>query len=852
MDEQEPTRTQRVVEPLTLGSDDQPATLAFAALLKRFRAKARLSQRALADRALVSVQAISALERGYRKAPYRDTIDRLAEALALPQVERASFEDAARRARGAHLAEHDVAQSHNLPRQITTFLGRDDVVVEVASLVAAGPLVSLVATGGAGKTRAAIEVAKHLVYQFHDGVCFVELAPLKDPHLMANALAGALRVQESSRLPLLETLLAYLQRKRLLIIFDNCEHVMAQARTMVGSLLRECPSVAIMVTSREALNIAGERVYRLPPLAVPQQRTTSAEHAMTYEAVALFADRARAADSRFAVNAENVMDIIDICRRLDGLPLAIELAAARSTVLSPKQIAEQLEHAFEVLKLSGNALPLRHQTMRAVIDWSYTLLSSQPRVLFDRLSTFASGFTQESATAVCTGGEIGKDDVLELLTSLVNRSLVMVDFSRGEARYHLLEATRQYGVERLTACGERERLAQRHARAFLVAGERLDHDWYDCRELLWFGRAQAELDNYRAALEWSLLQRRDVPTGRRLAAALARVWYSLSPVEGRRWTRLAIEAIDDETPVPVAGLLHLADAELSGALGEYKASLCAAKHALPLLKMGADRLQVARAKQAARSALSALYRGGDGQVLLDEALGIAREAGNQRLQALILGDLGTARSRRGDVSAARVFYDEALTIYLALGLERPAASIAGHLAEVEFAAGDGNAALHRALEALHGHEVTHNRRSVANDLCNMAAYLLALGRYEEADEYSSRALMAARYVGGTVLTAYALQHVAAVESLRSYANDPRPQQSHERAAMLLGFVDARLALLEAGREHTERQEYKRMLRALRDDLGDQKLRDLMARGATWSEDQAVAMAIDPTVLAPLE
>ncbi|HEY5424971.1 MAG TPA: hypothetical protein VIJ77_00320 [Candidatus Tumulicola sp.] len=640
-------------------------------------------------------------------------------------------------------------------------------------------------------------------------------------------------------------MIAYLDQKQLLIIFDNCEHVIGQARAIIGSMLRECPHLSSLVTSREALSIAGERVYRMPPLAVPVNRLDSAEEAATFGAVALFADRARAADSRFEVTADNVADVIDICRRLDGLPLAIELAAARAIVLSPRQIATRLAGAFEVLDSTGTATIPRHQTMRAAIDWSYTLLSSQPRLLFERLSTFAGGFTLESAIAVCADDVLSQGDVLELLTSLVARSLVMVDFSHGEARYHLLDATRHYAIECLAARGQRERFAQRHARAYLTASQRLDETWYDYNEREWFALAEADVDNYRVALEWSLAQRRDLETGRRLAASLARVWYSLSPVEGRRWVRLGIESVDEETPRPVAALLNIADAELCGALGEYKSSLDATERAMRLLGTSSpsDRLQEARAKQGAGSALSALGNA-QGEVLLNDALRVAQQLGNQRLQALVLGDLGTARSRRGDISGARLFYAEALTIYKAFRLDRPAASIAGHLAEVEFAAGDASAALLLAREALRGHEATHNRRSIANDLCNIAAYLLALDRHDDAREYAASAVLAARDAGGTVLTAYALQHVAAVFSLRPLANERLAGQARERAAMIIGFVDARLAALQAGREYTEQQEYARIIRALKAELAGDKFRGLTALGTTWKESDAIALALD--------
>ena len=776
-----------------------------ALLLKTYRVRAGLSQQMLADLALISVQAVSALERGYRKVPYPKTLERIADALSLPDEAREALEFSARRARGSRLAEHDAVPPHNLPRQLTSFFGRAEVVREIADLLDTVPLVNIVGTGGAGKTRVAVAVGNSLLNRYSGGVWFVDLSLLNDPREVPRALAGALRVQEAPNRSLLETLLSYLAQRRALIVLDNCEHVISEVRKVVGSLLRDAPNIGLLATSREQFAIHGERAYRIPPLPVPREATPSPQEALRYAAIELFVDRVRAADSRFTVTAENVASVVEICRRLDGLPLAIELAAARCAVLSPKQISERLDRVFEVLTAEGGTAPSRHQTMRAVIDWSYSLLSSQARLFFERLSIFARGFTLETATQVCAGESLPRGDTLELLSALIAQSLVTADFEGGDARYHLLEATRQYALEKLAERGERAAIAQRHAAAFLHVALRLDRDWYEANERAWYREAEAELDNCRTALGWSLAGRHDLQSGRLLAGALARVWYSLAPVEGRRWVRLALEAIDESTPPDVIAQLYVADAAICNSLGEYKASLASAQR---VLELGAqvDELELARAKQAAGSALGALGRSAEGDALLEQALATARRFDKRRLQGLLLGDLGTARLRRSDVEGARRYYAEALANYVALGLERPAASIAGSLAEVEFAAGDAVAALHRAEEARAGHEATQNRRSVANDLCNMAAYLVALDCFDDARAYAAQALTAVQDMKRTVLTACVLQHIAAVATLQNHANKRHANSARERAAMLLGFVDARLAELEARREYTERQE----------------------------------------------
>lgn len=807
-----------------------------SSLLKELRVAAGLSQQVLAERASISVQAVSALERGYRRAPYRATLERIAGALALSEDARQRLERAARRERGPRLVEHDRAPAHNLPRQLTSFLGRDAVVREICALVETAPLVSLVGTGGVGKTRTAIEVAAHLLETFPHGVWFVELAPLDDPALVPRALAAALHVQESPHRPLLETLLNYLARKRILLVLDNCEQVLAQARAVAGTLLRDCPNLALLTTSREALNITGERVYQMPPLAVPTQSLPAPDDALQYGAVALFADRVRAIDSRFAVTAENVAPVVEICRRLDGLPLALELAAARASVLSPQDLCRRLDRVFEVLAGSREAAVPRHATMRAVIDWSYELLSGQVRLLFDRLAIFGGGFTLETAAIVCADERIAPQDILESLSSLVAQSLVMVDFAGGTTRYHLLEATRQYALEKLAERDERQILAHRHASALLQVAVRLDREWYDAPERAWFREAQNELDNFRVALGWSLAERHDVRTGALIAGALAHVWYSLAPVEGRRWVRLAIDSIDEEARSREFAQLYIADAELSGALGESAASLASAERALEL-RSGLDDLQAARAGHAAGNALVAIGKEPEGDALLRATLAAAERLENRRLQALVLSDLGTACARHADLDDARRFYGDALALYTLLGLARPAASIAGHLAEVEFEAGDPAAALHRAEGARAGHAATGNRRSETADLSNMAAYLIALDCFDDAAAYASQALEAARDMRVAVLTAFALQHIAAIAALRSAADGPLRARALEQAAMLLGFVETRLQSLGGHRDYTERQEYERAAAALRTALGE-RFEELTALGSQWTEDGA--------------
>lgn len=728
---------------------------------------------------------------------------------------------------------------NNLPRQLTSFVGRDEVVAEIAALIETHPLVTLVGTGGAGKTRCAIQVGAELLDGSGDGVWLVELAPIADATLVASAVARALNLQESPSRPLLETLLAYLKRKRLLLILDNCEHVIEEARHIAGALLQGCPEVRILATSREPLNIAGEATCRIPSLTVPERAEMLFAHgASRYGAVQLFVDRAVSNNDRFALTRENAPHVAEVCRRLDGIPLAIELAAARVKLLSPEQLAQRLDERFRVLTGGDRSALPRQQTMRALIDWSYDLLTDDERALFRTLSIFAGGFTLETASAVCSTEQSDELAVLDRLSSLVDKSLVQAEPVGSGTRYRLLESTRQYAREKLIESGERESVARAHAAAFLALAEQLDREYDTTPERSWLAQAEPELENWRAALEWALSERGDVPLGQRLAGALHWVWDNFAQAEGRRQVRAALEAVDAATPAAVIARLYLVEAYLDATLSQYKASYAAAQEALARYRELGEPRGIAEAQRSVGYALVFLGRIAEGEALLGEALEAARALGARRFVARVLQGLAIARRSSGDMAGARARYAEALAISKALAAEWSVAGIASNLAETEFQAGDTAAALRLADEALAAlralnatHHVAHH---VAYVLCNMAAYLLALDRYDEARARAREALALCRDLQMHVILAVALQHLAVVAALHS---------DSVRAARLLGYVDARLSGLEALREYTEQQGYDKTLAALRKALDEDETARLMAEGSAWSEDQACAEAM---------
>ncbi len=732
--------------------------------------------------------------------------------------------------------------NNNLPLQLTSFVGRDRDVADIKGLLESSRLVTLFGAGGVGKTRCALQVGAELLDDFGDGVWFADLAPLGDPALVANAIASAFELQESPNHPMLDTLSNQLKGKQLLLILDNCEHLITEVARAAVTLLQACPKVKLLATSREALKIGGEIVHRMPSLAVPESfKELAAETALAYGAVALFDGRARAVNPNFVLTDENASIVADICRRLDGIPLAIELAAARAKVLAPRQLAQRLDERFRILTGGYRTALPRQQTMRALIDWSYDLLSEPEQTLFRYVSIFAGGFGLEAATAVCASETIEEFEVLDRLASLVDKSLVVADSGENEVRYRLLESMRQYAREKLGAGGETGALAARHAAAYAELAEQLEREYETLAYRPWLARTERELENVRAALTWSFGPGGDVLTGQRLATTLGRVLVAFAAPEARRWVTTARTHIDDSTPPPLAARLELAEAHLASVLNQYRAALSAAERAGALFKHLDDERGSADAKRFAGRSLIYLDRVADGEAALRESLVIHRALGSRRVGGT-LRDLAAARALAGDVVGARALFAEALATFKESADEANVAITAGTLAEAEFRGGDAESALRVAEDGLAAARALNRPRMLAWMLGNIAALLVALGRYEPARERGREALRLACELQVEVDVAFTLQHLAATAALRPH---PEAESAGElqRAALLAGFVDGRLAALEVVREYTEQQEYDRMSTALQAALGNAAVASLMADGRHWTEDRAAAEAL---------
>ncbi len=453
------------------------------------------------------------------------------------------------KARGLRLLESVNRTSNlarNLPRQLTRFIGREKEIVQLVELIGKYPLVTLTGPGGVGKTRLALAVAEEMLEDFKDGVWLVELAAVTDLNHVLSTLCRTMGIHEEPGVELFDSLTFFLRERQALLILDNCEHLLDECARLAAGLLQTAPGLKLLATSREALGIDGERVFQVaslqfPPPDVPEE-AQPIEALLGYESVQLFLDRAQAVLPEFKIGAENIRLVVKICQHLDGIPLAVELAAARVRMMTAAQIAARLDNVFRVLTGgSRNGVP-RQQTLKATIDWSYALLSGQERLMLQRLAAFAGSWTLEAAEAVCAGDGIEPDEVLDLLGGLVDKSLATLSQrDSGEGRYRMLETVRQYARDRLLESGDLKRVRDRHLDYYLSIGKQAGAELRSAKQLDWMAKLESELENLRLALEWSLAGR--LQDGLRLASALMWFWHFHNrDLEGTQWLTKLLEA----------------------------------------------------------------------------------------------------------------------------------------------------------------------------------------------------------------------------------------------------------------------------------------------------------------------
>ncbi len=604
----------------------------FGELLKKHRLAMRLSQEELAETAGLSARDISRLERGVRLCPHRDTVRLLALALGLSPEEASSLAASGRGLDAPHPGPLSAEMQVRHPS--SSFVGREREVAEVRQLLGMTDLLTLTGAGGAGKTRLALAVIASVAGEYTDGLRVVELAPLAEPDLVPGAVAAAVGVREEPNVPLIDTLVCALQPRQMLLVLDNCEHLVEACAELAEELLSSCLGLTILTTSREVLRVGGELSWQVPPLSLPLADLLALPPPMElqerYEAVRLFVERARSHQPEFSLTPENSPHILKICRWLGGLPLGIELAAARVGVLGVEQLAARLGDALSLLGGGERRAPARQRTLRATLDWSYDLLEERERRLLGCLSVFAGGFSLEAVEQVCLGESDCKGDgVLETWFGLVDKSLVVARTdAEGWVQYGLLEPVREYARERLVRGGLAEVEAARyaHAKYYVALAGQAEREWRGPQQREWLDRLETEHDNLRTALRW-YLDRGDAEAYLRLAGHLW--WFCdmrghLDEVRGWMETGLAANR---EVSATVRARVLTSLGMLVWQQGEYERA----------------------------------------EALQEEALALYREAGYERGAANALNSLGLVALDRGEYHRAKGFFEESLRLREGVG-----------------------------------------------------------------------------------------------------------------------------------------------------------------------------------------
>ena len=611
---------------------------------------------------------------------------------------------------------------NNLPIQLTSFIGRDRELAKVKRLVKTARLLTLTGVGGSGKTRLALQAAADLLDDFPDGAWLVELAPLADPGLVPQTAASVLKVTEQEDQPLLTTLIEHLRSKQTLLILDNCEHLLSAAAALVDALLRACPHLRVIATSREALGITGETTTPVPSLALPDLRQLPPlETLEQYEAVRLFIDRAMLVQQTFSLTPANAPAVAQLCHRLDGMPLAIELAVARVKVLPPEEIAARLSDRFRLLTGgSRTALP-RHQTLQATMDWSYNLLSEAERVLLRRLAVFAGGFSLEAAEAVCTGDGIQPHEILDLVTHLVEKSLVLAQPENGDIRYGMLETVRHYARERLLESGEGDAVRRNHRDFFLGLVEQYSSDAGTVRDPSWMERFARDHDNLRTAWDWSM-KAGDLEAALRMGGELWWFWEVRGYwQEGHARLESALNATQEVSSTARADALHGA-----GRLAWFQGDPARATEWLEEAADASRRLDYKPGLGRALFTMGIVARRGHlarAKALLEEAVAVGRELGNRWMITNRLAWLWPLVYQQGDYARATALAQECATISRGGGLH-PVSVAFGRRAEAWMARreGDYGRAMARCEEAL-----ALSREFAGGRVMNVAWALAELG-----------------------------------------------------------------------------------------------------------------------------
>ena len=761
----------------------------------------------------------------------------------------------------------------NLSAPLTSFVGRGRETTELEVLLARSRLVTLTGTGGVGKTRLAIHVADAMLHAFRDGAWLVELAALRDAALVAQAVMAALQVEAPRGAPPSRALVEHLADKNLLLVLDNAEHLLAACADLVDTLLRKCPQITVLVTSRERLGVPGESIYRVPSLSVPDPiRDASAARVDDSESVRLFQERAQLQIAGFGITNRNASVIGSICRHLDGIPLAIELAAARVRSMTVEEIDARLEHRFALLTGGARTVPPRQQTLRAAIDWSYDTLTENERSVFCAMAVFAGGWTLEAAQGVWPDETKDRDGLLDILTSLADKSLVLTEERASATRFRLLETVQQYALERLQQIGSDSDLRKRHFVYFFDFARKAEPQLTETDQQIWLDRLEGEHDNLRHALAFALDE--DVERGLSLASALARFWLVRGYLaEGRSWLARLLAAASGTDAAARARAYNWAGI-LAWKQGDYGPALTSLEQSLALYRERGDRHGIGIVLS--NQGLVAYERGdyAAARALHEESLAIDRATGDPRGVGISLIHLASLAMLQGDDRAARAMNEESLDIFRKLGDRGHVAHALRSLGNLCTNQGDRGKARELYDESLAICRELGDRSGIARALCGLGVAARYDGAHETASAQLEESLAICRELGDREGAAMALNHlgrIAAVSGNRSAARDLHEEAleichaledrrgiaacveglahlaseggQFERACRLWGAMAQVREEIGAPFVASERAEHERNVLAARAALGDAVFESACQEGRDMNLEQAIAHAL---------